>query len=156
MEFQKVANITAETPISETFRKYSAFGYDVILAIARMLDMAVHKFTASGEIDRINNFTYEDSYVMEVFEKILESSSFPFEGLTVYIVLLLLLLLPVLFDIVFVCLFPFNDNIQGRVVLYNLLTPNEKRKIGTVQIDYIESNSVNYCLTYETLHRYLL
>ncbi|XP_062508791.1 gamma-aminobutyric acid type B receptor subunit 1-like [Corticium candelabrum] len=113
LEFQKVANITAETPISETFRKYSAFGYDVILAIARMLDMAVHKFTASGEIDRINNFTYEDSYVMEVFEKILESSSFPFEGLT------------------------------GRVVLYNLLTPNEKRKIGTVQIDYIETNNAN-------------
>lgn len=112
-EFRKLKNITNNTPVSETFKQYSAYGYDAILAIARMLDIAVHKFGAKGEIHWINNFTYEDYNVADVFNAILENDSFPFEGLT------------------------------GRVALYNLLTTDGKRKYGDVQINYIQTNDLD-------------
>ena len=83
LEFQNRANISSKFPISEIFKQYSAYGYDAILALARMFDKAVHRFTATGEIHRINHFTYEDGYVADVFNEILENDTFPFEGLTV-------------------------------------------------------------------------
>lgn len=69
--------------MTEAFAQYTAYAFDGFLAVGRMLSEAVYQMNVSGQIDRINHFSYEDQALADVFNAILENSSFPFEGLTV-------------------------------------------------------------------------
>lgn len=59
-EFRILANVSSLTPAFEVFDQYGAYVYDVILAVGRMLSIAVHQKNISGDINRINQFSYED------------------------------------------------------------------------------------------------
>ncbi|XP_062518966.1 gamma-aminobutyric acid type B receptor subunit 2-like [Corticium candelabrum] len=118
-EFQMIMNMSSSTPVDETFTKYSAYGYDLILAMARVIDIAVHELNATGRLDQISNFTYDDDHVANLFDSILTNrsylsngrgqESFSVEGLT------------------------------GTVKFFNLLSPDEKEETGVVKIKYIRT-----------------
>ena len=91
-----IMNMSSNTPVDETFTKYSAYGYDLILAMARVIDIAVHELNATGRLDQINHFTYDNDHVANLLDSILTNRSylsnsrgqglFSVEGLTVSVI----------------------------------------------------------------------
>jgi gamma-aminobutyric acid type B receptor len=84
-EFQQEANISSNQSAIHAFQKYSAYGYDTVLAIAMLFHTMAEQLTKSGDIGRLNNFSYEDEHIVRLIREVLSQKNISFEGLTGYV-----------------------------------------------------------------------
>ena len=82
-EFQQRANVKSDQLAIHAFQKYSAYGYDAILAIALLFHNVAEQLTRSGNISRLNHFSYEDDQFASLTHEVLMLRNVSFEGLTV-------------------------------------------------------------------------
>ena len=86
---QEIANTlsrkksTSFQNVSDVFRQYSAYGYDCVLALGLSLHRVAEHLAISGEISRLNNFTYNDDILIKIIRNVTKDETFVFEGLTV-------------------------------------------------------------------------
>eukprot|EP00118_Oscarella_pearsei_P015755 m.144646 g.144646 ORF g.144646 m.144646 type:complete len:874 (+) comp38404_c0_seq19:2136-4757(+) len=66
---------------NSSLNNYLAYGYDAVLATAKMLDEAATSLSATGQLERLERFSYNDSGLPKLFKSILSNSSFSFPGL---------------------------------------------------------------------------
>ena len=93
-EIRTNSTIENSTADSEVFRQYSAYGYDGVLALGLSLHKIAEDLSAKGEIDRLNNFTYDDDILIKKFHDVtVGDESFIFEGLAASVCLLFILLI---------------------------------------------------------------
>lgn len=129
VEFQRKTNVASDQHPIDTFQKYSAYGYDAILAISILFHNVAGQLTSSGNISRLNHFSYEDEQFADVINGVLGEGHVSFEGLTVRTVLC--------------CLghskrSNLRSDLQGRVEFYNLQSDDVKKREaeGYVVINY--------------------
>ena len=82
-EFQERVNITRGTSVNDTFRKYSAYGYDMTVALGLVFDNLTKLLKSRGELDILHNFTYKDAALVNLINETLTNQRFTFQGLTV-------------------------------------------------------------------------
>jgi gamma-aminobutyric acid type B receptor len=81
-EFQERANVTSNKPATYTFQKYSAYGYDTVLAMALLFHSVAEQLKTTGEISLLNNFSYEDEELARLMGEHLTQKNVSFQGLT--------------------------------------------------------------------------
>lgn len=82
-EFQRQLNHSTNTPISASFQQYSAYGYDLTVALGLLFDKVVKQLVNQNKTEKLHNFNYEDPFLVNLIDEILKREPFIIEGLTV-------------------------------------------------------------------------
>ena len=82
-EFRDRRNLSLNTAALEAFNLHSSYGYDAAMAVGLLFHRLAEKLTETGEIERLNKFTYDDEALANTIHDTLVGQNFSFEGLTV-------------------------------------------------------------------------
>jgi hypothetical protein len=81
-EFQKNLSIAVGTPLNETFQEYSAYGYDLTVALGLVFHNLQELLKNRGQLSVLHNFTYENDTLVKLINETLTNENFTFQGLT--------------------------------------------------------------------------